>query len=207
MHGGAKPRVGSAAAHMARQRFVDLAIGWCRMVAEERRGLHDHAWLAEAALRDILFNPRALAGMCAVRREPLNGNVGLPRHGGERDHAGSDGAPVLVNRARAAEADAAAVLGAEQAKPVAQRPEQWHVGITLDLLHMSVDREIEQRHAGLDDKTSIAVLLPDGSGHTLHHITAVGGDALPPDYAAYWMSTFLSHHTGRASHLWDSDPS
>jgi hypothetical protein len=54
-----------------------------------------------------------------------------------------------VNRARATQADAATIFGAKQTKPIAQRPEQRHVGVAVDPMHASVDCQGEQRHADL----------------------------------------------------------
>src|SRR3546814_15532673 len=85
--------------------------------------LHDLAGLAEAALRHVHVAPGDLDRVVAVRRQTLDGGdrgIGGLRHGGQ---AAPHRAAVEVPGAGAAEAGAAAVLGAAEAEPVAEVPQ------------------------------------------------------------------------------------
>src|SRR3546814_13252288 len=61
----------SAAAADARHRGVDLCIAGVAVRAQQRGGGHDHARLAETALRHLLGDPRLLHRMAAVDRQAL----------------------------------------------------------------------------------------------------------------------------------------
>src|SRR3546814_9947377 len=62
----------SAAAADARHRGVDLCIAGVAVRAQQRGGGHDHARLAETALRHLLGDPRLLHRMAAVARQALD---------------------------------------------------------------------------------------------------------------------------------------
>src|SRR5579872_6055497 len=100
-------RIRSAPADVVGHDAVDIAVSRRGAIAEQRRGFHDHARLTEAALRDVAGEPGALTRM---RRQALNRRVFLARCGAQRDLAGANRASVLVDRARAADADAASEL-------------------------------------------------------------------------------------------------
>jgi hypothetical protein len=48
---------------MLRHHLIDLCVGWLGVTMEKRRGFHDHARLAEPALRNVFLHPGCLAGM------------------------------------------------------------------------------------------------------------------------------------------------
>src|SRR5260370_40678605 len=60
LDGRADSRVGAAAADVAGHRGVDVRIGGLRLLRQERRGRHDLARLAVAALDDLEIEPRLL---------------------------------------------------------------------------------------------------------------------------------------------------
>src|SRR3546814_5326434 len=62
----------SAAAADARHRGVDLCIAGVAVRAQQRGGGHDHARLAETALRHLPGDPRQLHRMAAVARQALD---------------------------------------------------------------------------------------------------------------------------------------
>ncbi len=75
------------------------------MLAQESAGVENHPGLAKAALRDVFFDPGALAGMARVGREAFDGGkrtLGrLPR----RDLTGTERFAVFQDGAGAADAD------------------------------------------------------------------------------------------------------
>src|SRR5579872_508657 len=71
---GADARVGAAAADV-RHGVVDVGVGRLRVLLEQRRGRHDLARLAVAALRHVVREPRLLHRMAlAVARQALDGH-------------------------------------------------------------------------------------------------------------------------------------
>ena len=95
---------------------VDLLVRRLRMLGKERGDRHDHARLAVAALGHLVADPRLLdrvqrAGAKAFDRRDARSVDRRHRQG-----ARTNGAPVQVNRARAAGSDAAPELGAGHAE-------------------------------------------------------------------------------------------
>ena len=81
--GPADPGVGAAAAHVLDG--VDVGVGRVRVRGEQRGGGHDLAGLAEAALRDVLVDPRLLhrvqrvaVGEALDRRDGVSGALARP---------------------------------------------------------------------------------------------------------------------------------
>ena len=119
---------------------MSASVGFGLGLQQRRRG-HDHAALAEAALRHVERDPGLLHRVRAVRRQAFDGDdllarprrVETGRTQRARRHA------VDVHRAGAALRDAAAVLGAGQAELLAQHPQQRRVGLGLELAHRAVD--------------------------------------------------------------------
>ena len=128
------------------------------MLLEQRRRGHDLPGLAEAALRDAELDPRLLQRMTAVRREPLDGDAPLARGAANRRHAGAHHLAVEVHGARAAQRLAAAVLRAGEAEHVAQRPEQRHLGIDVELPLCAVDtkRDVHRRTSWLGHSAPVS---------------------------------------------------
>ena len=69
--GRADALVGAAAADVAGHRGVDVGVGGLRLRGEQRRGRHDLAGLAVAALRHVELDPGLLHRMAAVRATGL----------------------------------------------------------------------------------------------------------------------------------------
>ena len=104
-------------------RRVDVGVGRLRLVLQERRHRHDHARLAVAALRHLVLDPGLLhLVQRAAGGEALDGRDLLALGRGDGHHAGADRRAVEVHRARAALRDAAAVLGAGEARPAPGSP-------------------------------------------------------------------------------------
>ena len=129
--GPADPRVGAAPADVLGKRGVDVGVGGAGLLAKKRGRRHDHPGLAVAALSDVLGEPRALAGMPAVRGEALDrrdaaAGAAAAETGTWQERAAR---AVQVDGAGSADPDAAAVLGARQAQPVAQHPQEGRLRI------------------------------------------------------------------------------
>ena len=90
---------------------------------EQRRGLHDLASLAVAALRDVDLAPGLLHRMIAGGMKAFDGGDLAADHIGNRGDAGADRLLVDHDGACAAERLAAAEFGAGQADFIAQKPE------------------------------------------------------------------------------------
>src|SRR5262245_18845056 len=140
--GAADTRIGSAATEIREARDVVLARRW--LAREHRRGGHDLAGLAVAALRHVLFDPGALDRVQAGRPEPFDSGNATPRRAGDRQRAGTHRLAVDVHRARAAQSRAAAELGAGEPRVLAQVPQQRHLRIAIELDWSAV--ELETRH-------------------------------------------------------------
>ncbi len=131
-----------AATANVRDLEIDLGIGRVGLVLEQSRNRHDHAALAVAALRHVIFDPRLLhLVQRAVLREPLDGGDVLVHHHAHQHRAGAHRDAVDMDRAGPALRDPAAVLGAGQSDVLAQHPEQWGLGIDVELVLLAVDGE------------------------------------------------------------------
>src|SRR3546814_689141 len=91
----------------------------------------------------VLFRSGDLDRVVAVRRQALDGGdrgIGGLRHGGQ---AAPHRAAVEVHGAGAAEAGAAAVLGAAEAELVAEVPQEGHLRIAVELAVDAVDVKVD----------------------------------------------------------------
>ena len=131
MNSGTHALVSAASAQVGHG-FVDVGIGRLWFSGQERRRRHEHAALAVAALRDLLFNPGLLQGAGFVGgAQGFDGvDVGSCNtgHGG---NAGANGLAVFVHCASTASCDAAAEFGAGKVEGVSKNPEQGHLGIDV----------------------------------------------------------------------------
>src|SRR6266581_9507611 len=167
MHGPPDPLVRPAAADVAAQRAVDLAVRRPGRPREERGRGHEHARLAVAALRDLLGDPGLLQGMAAILGEPLDRGDLAAGHGAHRSDAGAPGLAVHVDGAGPAERDPAAELGAGEAEGVADDPEERRLWIHVHALGLAVEGE-----AGLGHGASFGESEPTpnaGSGSRALH--------------------------------------
>src|SRR5215471_11928869 len=97
----------AASTEIAVHGLVDLLVGRRRRLRQQRRRLHDLTGLAIAALRHTDVAPRHLNRVLAFRVEALDGDHRLARDVRHRDAAGADRLAVDMNRAGAAQRDAA----------------------------------------------------------------------------------------------------
>src|SRR5262245_1091071 len=142
VHGGADPLIGPAAADVGHG-VVDVLVGRSRMLPEQRGGRHDLAGLAVTALGHVERRPGLLHRVGAGGRQALDGDDAVGGlHAGHRNDAGADDLSVEVHGAGAALGDAAAVLGAGQADPLADHPEERRVGLGLHVADLAVDVEL-----------------------------------------------------------------
>src|SRR5206468_2890231 len=144
LHGGDDAVVRGAAAEVAVQRGLDVAIARPRVAVEQRLGRHHHAVAAVTALAGLLLDERALEWVEAVERaEPLDRRDAALRHAGHRGHARAHGLAVHQHRAGAALREPAAELRAVQLEVVAQYIEEGSVGVDRDRLALAVDLKSE----------------------------------------------------------------
>ena len=109
---------------------------------EQRRGRHDLARLAVAALDHFELEPGLLhlrAG--GVAPTPSIVVTARSRDRADRQHAGAHRLAVEMHGAGAALRDAAAELGAGHAEHVAQHPEQRHVRRRVERFLFAIDRQ------------------------------------------------------------------
>src|SRR5690349_11127088 len=114
MHGAPDGAIGATATDVA-QHIVDVAVGGPRVGLEQRRRCHDEAGLAVATLRHLVLDPGALHGMHppfspTTRAEAFDGDHRLAGDIAHGDRAGSDWLVLDMDRAGAADGDAAAEL-------------------------------------------------------------------------------------------------
>jgi len=143
MNCGADAGICAAPTQIARHRFVNLGISWCRIFSKKAGCLHDLARLAVAALRNLSVGPSGLYGVQGGGgAEAFDcGNRG-PRHVAQQGLAGPHRLPVDLHRAGPARGDATAEFRSGQVQPFAQRPKQRHVGRQIQRLVLAVyDKE------------------------------------------------------------------
>src|SRR6516165_9175557 len=143
--GGADADISGAAADIAAHRVVDVGVGRLRVLLEQRRRRHDLTGLAIAALRHLEVDPGRLHGLGRLARQALEGRDMLLGNGGDRRDARARRLAIDMHRTGPALRRAAAELGAVQADDLADRPEQGHVGISVDRGGLAVERE-RNRH-------------------------------------------------------------
>src|SRR6202051_396431 len=114
LDGAKDARIGAATADIAVHMANDVVTARILVGRKQRRGLHDLAGLAIAALRHLQVEPGLLQRMVAVGRQALDGGDVLARHHGHRDLARAHRLAVEMHRAGAAHAGAAAVFRAGQ---------------------------------------------------------------------------------------------
>jgi hypothetical protein len=136
----------TAAADVLRHDFIDLLVRRMGATLKKRSRFHDHARLAEAALRHVLVNPCRLAGMLTGGRETFNRSEAFVGCRTDRYLAGANGCAVFMDCASAAYTNATSVLCSAKSEFVAQNPEQRRVGLSDDLLELAINMERILRH-------------------------------------------------------------
>ena len=138
--------VRAATAQYARHSAIDILVTRIRVLPEQGTCRHDLPGLAITALRYIHFVPGFLDRVLAVRVEALNRRDFHARHADRGYDAGAHGYAIDQHRARAAGADAAAVLRADEVQIVAQRPQKRRVGRDIDRNGLTVDLQAYVAH-------------------------------------------------------------
>src|SRR6266850_2772127 len=130
----------AAAADVSRHGGVDVAIGRVRLGGEQRRRGHDLAGLAIAALRHLQLDPGLLDLLAGGGgTNGLDGSDALAGRGRDRRDARAHRLAVEVDRARAAQGEAATEFRAGHAEHIAQHPEQRRVVVDIDAASLAVD--------------------------------------------------------------------
>src|ERR1700692_950977 len=112
LDGAKDARIGAATADIAVHMANDVVTARILVGRKQRRGLHDLAGLAIAALRHLQVEPGLFQRMVAVWRHTLEGGDVLARHHRDRRLARADRFAVEMHRAGAAHASAAAIFRA-----------------------------------------------------------------------------------------------
>src|ERR1700688_1716489 len=124
LDGAEDARIGAATADIAVHMANDVVAARILVGRKQRRGLHDLAGLAIAALRHLQVEPGLLQRMVAVWPQTIDGGDGLACHHGDRGLARADRLAVEMHRAGATHAGAAAVFRAGELEVLAHDPEQ-----------------------------------------------------------------------------------
>jgi len=95
--------IGTAAANMAPESFINVRVSGRGIFREERGGGHDHADLAVATLRDLVRKPRLLHGMLSVGRKSFDGSDAASSDGGNARGARARGLAIHMDSTGAAE--------------------------------------------------------------------------------------------------------
>src|SRR5262249_33226367 len=133
--------IGAAAAEIAGERGVYLSIGGLWSRRQQCCGSHELARLAVAALWHVLSDPGMLQRVISVGGEAFDRGYRLAHHCGDRCEAGASGDAIEMHRSGAAEASAAAKLGARQTKHIAQHPEQGRLRLHRDVARLPINSE------------------------------------------------------------------
>ena len=185
-HRGDDVGVGAAAADVAAHLFADFVVraGAALLDGADRR--HDLAGRAVAALEGIVLDERRLHRMqAAIVGQALDRGDRLALAHHRQRQAGHDAPAIQQDGAGAALAEAAALLGAGQVQPVAQRVEQRGARIDLHIAWLVVD----------GDRDSEAVR------RVLHEIGSLAGGG-----QVGWLNGAATRKPGKAFAACDHDP-
>src|ERR1051325_4882990 len=136
--------IARAAAEVARHPFLDFVFARIGIDVEQRLGGDDLTGGADAALEAAVFDERLLKRMQrAVFGEPFD-RFDLLAIAGDRERQARAHEPAVHRHAaRAADADAAAFLGAGEADVFADRVQQKAVRLDLDIAALAVDDQCD----------------------------------------------------------------
>src|SRR4029453_7731932 len=130
---GADVGVGGAAADVAAHPFGDLRVAGGVPLLQQRHRRHDLARGAVAALERVMDDEGTLHGMQLLALgQPLDGGDLMTLAGNRQRQARQDPSPVHPDRARAAGALVAALLGARQTQLLAERVKQADTRLELE---------------------------------------------------------------------------
>src|SRR5882762_9852196 len=136
----ADSHISTTAADVSRHRGVDIAIGRLGIRSEQRRCGHDLARLAIAALRHFELDPGLLDLLAGGGgTDGLDRSDALAGRGRDRRDARAHRLAVEVDRARAAQSEAATEFRAGHAEHIAQHPQQRRVVVDIDAAGFAVD--------------------------------------------------------------------
>src|SRR5260221_3296526 len=142
---GGDALIAAAAADVAAHGAVNFLLGRLLDRGEERRGLHDLAGLAIAALRHVQRSPGFLHRVVAVRIESFDRSYGPAGDIVHRGDAGPDGLTVDMDGAGPAQRCAAAVFRAGEPQLVAQIPKQRNRRVAVERPLLAIDTEFDHR--------------------------------------------------------------
>src|SRR6267142_2399939 len=130
----------AAAADVSRHGGVDVAIGRVRLGGEQRRCGHDLAGLAIAALRHLQLDPGLLDLLArGGGTDSFDRSDALAGRGRDRRDARAHRLAIKMDRARAAQSEAATEFRAGHSEHVAKHPEQRRVVVDIDAAGFAVD--------------------------------------------------------------------
>src|SRR5882672_4841296 len=136
----ADSHISAAATDVPRHGGVDIAVGRVGLGGEQRRRGHDLAGLAIAALRDLQLDPGLLDLLAGGGgTDGLDGGDALAGRGRDRRDARAHRLAVEVDRARAAQTEAATEFRPAHSEHIAKYPEQRRVVVDIDAASFAVD--------------------------------------------------------------------
>src|SRR5882762_10303408 len=136
----ADSHISAAATDVPRHGGVDIAIARVGLGGEQRRCGHDLAGLAVAALRHLQLDPGLLDLLASGGgTNGLDRSDALAGRGRDRRDARAHRLAVEVDRARAAQSEAATEFRAGHSEHIAQHPEQRRVVVDIDAAGFAVD--------------------------------------------------------------------
>src|SRR6266850_6538621 len=136
----ADAHISATATDVPRHGGVDIAVGRVGLGGEQCRCGHDLAGLAVAALRHLQLDPGLLnlfAGGCGT--DGLDRGDALAGRGRDRRDARAHRLAIEMDRARAAQSEAATEFRAGHSEHIAKHPEQRRVIVDIDAAGFAVD--------------------------------------------------------------------
>ena len=141
------PRIRSATANVARHRLVNIFIGRLRLIAQQHRRAHQLSRLAIAALRNILFQPRALQWIAQVRRQPLDRRHEFPICPRNCRNTRAHRFSIDMHRACSALRHAAPIFCSGEPELFANHPQQRSGRINLEVDPFAIDGKSDHCHS------------------------------------------------------------
>jgi hypothetical protein len=131
--------VGAAAADVPGHRYVNVGVIRMRVARKKRDCGHDLSGLAVAALHHLEIEPSSLDLSAGVRiPNGLDGHDGCIADAADGRYAGTDGGPIQMDRAGAAQGHAATKLRSSHAENIPQDPKQRRVVVDIDTMRRAV---------------------------------------------------------------------